>query len=287
MNILIVRTKKGVKYAQKIQDYINYRKLNCYVATIREIKDFMKKYKLKPINTLIYSRTAGRITNMKLAEIEKTGFKVINSPKTLELTSNKYKANIHAAKNNISTAKTYKIKKDDLSLIKDLLKKHKIMVLKPIYSQGQGIYCQKIEVGLLEQELRNKINIVPGKKILAQEFIDYQKLIRAIVIDYEALKNAYTYDTPNQNWKCSVCLNPNIKKYEPGDDKLEKLAEKTARTFQTKVNFIDFFEDKKGNFILNELNTACSLFFHEKITGAPIHKYIGNFLIKEAGKINE
>ena len=285
MNIIIVRTKRGFKYAQKIQKYIISQGFNCYIARRWELNQVIKKSNLRPGNTLIHSRTAGRITNKKLAKIEAMGFKIINSVKTLELTSNKYKANILAAKNNIPVAKTHKVKIDDLKTIKIFLAKYKVLVLKPIHSQGQGVFCQKIDSNITEKELIEKVDIVPGEKIQVQEFIDYKKLIRVIVIDYKALDNAYTYDMPKQSWKCSVCLNPKIKKYIPESDKLKKLAEKTARAFKAQVNFIDFFEDKKGNFILNEINTACSLFIHEKVTGVPIHKYIGDFLIREVKKI--
>ncbi|MFA5188134.1 MAG: hypothetical protein WC460_02095 [Patescibacteria group bacterium] len=286
MNIIIVRTKRGFKYAFKIQEHIIRQGFNCYIARRGELKQVIKKYNLMPGNTLIHSRTAGRITNKKLAEIEAMGFKIINSVKTLELTSNKYKANAWAAKNNIPAARTRKVKREDLETIKKLLAKYKVLVLKPIHSQGQGVFCQKIDSNITEKELLEKVNIVPGENIQVQEFIEYTKLIRVIVIDYKALDNAYTYDMPNQSWKCSVCLNPKIKKYIPESDKLKKLAEKTARAFKAQVNFIDFFEDKRGNFILNEINTACSLFIHERVTGVPIHKYIGNFLMKEVKKMN-
>jgi len=281
MNIIIVRTKKGIKYAQKIQNYILRQKVNCYVTEISELEETIKQYNLNPKNTLIHARCAGTITNKILAQFAKQGYKIINSPETLELTSNKYLANLHAQKNKLPIAKTYKILKDDLDGLINLLKKHKVLVLKPIHSKGQGIFCQKVDFNCQDEELKQILNSVPGKKIQVQEFIDYKKLIRVIVIDYKALDNAYTYDVPSANWKCSVCLNPKIKKYIPNSDKLKKLAEKTARVFKAQVNFIDFFEDQKGKFILNEINTACSLLIHEKITGVPIHCYIGDFLIKE------
>jgi len=285
MNIIIIHTKNGIKYAKVIQEYILSQGINCYLARRKSLEQTIKDNNLEPKNTLIYSRIAGHYTNIKLAKIESLGFKIINSSETLELTSNKYKANLHAAQKKIPVADTYKINKTNFAEIKKLLKKYKILVLKPIHSQGQGIFCQKINNGLSAQELETKINEVPGKEIQVQGFIDYQKLIRVIVVDYKAIANAYTYDVPDQGWKCSVCLNPRIKKYEPSDNRLKDLAEKTAKAFGAEINFIDFFEDKKGNFILNEINTACNLIRHEQVTGVAIHKYIGDFLIKKLKKL--
>ena len=126
---------------------------------------------------------------------------------------------------------------------------------------------------------------VPGDDILAQEFIDFEILIRVIVIGFNSIKDATIYDMPDKDWKCSVCLNPGIKKYTGGNTALFEIAEKTARFFNAKVNFIDFFQDRKGGFILNEINTACNLFFHEQVSGVKINEIIGDFLIKEAEKI--
>jgi glutathione synthase/RimK-type ligase-like ATP-grasp enzyme len=281
MNIIIVRTKKGLKYAQIIQNYILSQGIDCYLAERSELGEIIRKYNLKPENTLIHARCAGTTTNKILAQFAKQGFKIINSPKTLELTSNKYLANLHAQKNKLPIAKTYKLIKNDLFGLKKLLNKHKVLILKPIHSRGQGIFCQKVDFNCKDEELKRILNSVPGQEIQVQEFIDCKKLIRVIVIGYKVLADAYTYDVPAMSWKCSVCLNPNIKKYDLQDMKLKKLAEKTARVFKAQVNFIDFFEDQKGQFILNEINTACSLLIHEKITGVPIHRYIGDFLIKE------
>jgi len=281
MNIIIVRTKKGIRYALKIHNYLVKQGIDCFLAEIKELGGKIKKFNLKPKDTLIHARCAGTTTNKILAQFAKRGFKIINSPQTLELTSNKYLANLHAQKNKLPIAKTYKLLKTDLSGVKKLLQKHKIIVLKPIHSKGQGIFCQKVGHGCKETKLKKILNSIPGQEIQVQEFIDYKKLIRIIVIGYKVLANASTYDMPSANWKCSVCLNPKIKKYHLVNRKLKKLAEKTARVFKAKVNFIDFFETKNGQFVLNEINTACSLFLHEKVTGVPIHKFIGDFLIKE------
>ena len=51
------------------------------------------------------------------------------------------------------------------------------------------------------------------------------------------------------------------------------------------IDDIDFFENKNGEFILNELNTACGLIIHEKVSGIKIHEHISDYLIEEGLKI--
>jgi glutathione synthase/RimK-type ligase-like ATP-grasp enzyme len=124
----------------------------------------------------------------------------------------------------------------------------------------------------------------------------YRRLIRVIVIDFKALPEATVYDEPLPgSWKCSVCLNPRIKKLDNPPQELLTLAEKTARAFDARVNFIDFFETASGGppqrtnpiprFILNEINTACNLTRHEIVTGVPIHKKIAEFLLQNPPRI--
>ena len=283
-NILLIRTKKGLKYAQIIQDYLWSHGLRCFIAEIDSVPNVMEQNWLDPQNTLIHSRTAAPLVNKKIAQLEKNGFKVINSSRTLNLTSNKYLSQKHAKKKGIPVAETYKVSKENLNKIKAIIKKHGEVVLKPIFSQGQGIYCNKVDSETPEKTLKEMLASVPGKIIQVQQYINYKKLIRVIVIGYKALKEATVYDVPAEGWKCSVCLNPKIKRYTPENDALFKLAEKTAKAFDAQINFIDFFEDANGNYILNEINTACSLRIHESVSGCKIHKVIGDFLARHALK---
>jgi len=286
MNILLIRSKAGIRYASHIRDYILSQGMDCHVTDILSVEDFIREKGLNPSNTLIYSRTAGPETNKKIAEIERAGFTVINSVRTLELTSNKYLAQIHAEECGIPIAKTYKVKKADLKKIRELAFMHQSVVLKPIFSQGQGIFCQKVTAGIAEESLKTILDLMPGDEIQVQQFIDYEMLIRVIVINFKAIREATTYDFPGQkDWKCSVCLNSKIKKYRDFADDLFVLAEKTARDFNAKINFIDFFKDMKGNFILNEINTSCSLFLHEAVSGVRINELIGDFLIAQTSKL--
>jgi len=140
MNILLVRTKAGIEYAEHIRNHIRACGVNCLISDIDSTKEVISRKGLTPGNTLIHSRTTGPNTNGKFAELESCGFTVINPPATLFLTSNKYRSQVHAKENGIPVAETHKVKKNDTRFVQKLLKKHKSVVLKPIYSQGQGIY---------------------------------------------------------------------------------------------------------------------------------------------------
>lgn len=285
MKIVLVRTKQGTRYNEIIKEYLISRGIECSVVRLGELREIMAKKELAPRRTIIHVRTGGPQTSRFMKKLEDDGFLVINTAQTLERTNNKYLANVIAAKNGLPIARTHKVAKNNLSEIKELIKKYQTAVLKPVRSQGQGKYCFRVSAAENEASLKDKLAQIPGQKAQLQEFIDYQKLIRVIVIGFRVLPGATTFDEPGQEWKCSVCLNPDIKKHEVVSEGLVKLAEKTARVFNSQIGFIDFFEDRKGNFILNEINTACNLRFHEKITGVPIHRFIGDYLIAQGKKL--
>lgn len=283
MNILIIKSGKAKLYPQMFKKYIQSKGVNCFISGYEEEKLYqvIKDQRLSPNNTLIHSRTAGSHVNNLLLELERKGFKIINSSKTLKLTSDKYKSQTFAAKNRIPTADTYLVDKNNLLKILSLLKRHHTVVAKPIYSQGKGVFCKKLNNSLLKVDVVKKIRNIPGDKIIIQEYIPYKKLIRVIVIGFKLIKEATTYDIPKK-WKASVCMNLNIKKYNAANYKLREIAEKVARNFSAPIAIIDFFEDLSGDFILNELNTACGLIIHERVTGVKIHELISDYLVAAA-----
>lgn len=330
MSIFLLRTKHGSRYAKMIRDAIRKRGVRCFTAYFKDAEKKIQRLGLEPKKTLIHSRTAGPNANRFIESLEKRGFRMINPSRTLDLTSNKFKAHEYAMKHSIPVAETIKVKKTDTSAIQRFLQQHKDIVLKPIFSQGQGVYCQRVRLSTLSSRAsgagngagrveRSRISLLSGKKeceisplalrkaqssvemtdearmtdmpgmfLQLQAFIPYRRLIRAIVIDFKALPEATVYDEPLPGeWKCSVCLNPRIKKLENPPVELMMLAEKTARAFDARINFIDFFETANGEaggpgrFILNEINTACNLIRHEMVTGVPIHEKIAEFLMSQ------
>jgi glutathione synthase/RimK-type ligase-like ATP-grasp enzyme len=282
MNILLINNDKAKLYPLMFQEYLESRGARCYSSTWRqeEIEAVIASQGLKPSDTIIHARTAGPHVTGNYQDLEKAGYLVINKSSATALTSNKYESQVFARQNGIPTADTYKLNKRAVPEIKSLVEKYNCVVAKPILSQGQGVYCRKLDAGMPADVIAGFIADIPGEEIIIQALVDYQKLIRTIVIGSKLLKGASTFDVPaSGGWKASVCLNPDIKKYGVEDDRLIELAEKTARVFDCGVSFIDFFAGSDGNLILNELNTACSLIIHEKATGLPIHRFIADYLL--------
>ena len=117
--------------------------------------------------------------------------------------------------------------------------------------------------------------------MVVQEHLKYDRLSRIIVVGFKALSDCIFYDEPKKgDWKCSVCLNPHIKHYKKPPFELLRLAEDIAVKFNSDICFIDIFSTKDGP-ILNEINTACSLIIHEKMSKINISKRIAKYLLSK------
>lgn len=280
-NILIIRTPKGYRYCSMIADEIRVLGENCYICEIDEAEKILKERKLSPQNTIIHTRTAhpGKVYQV-LRRLNESGYKVINNPETVKLTSQKFLSCVHMEKNNLPCAKTLKMKKNQApDFVRKNLKKWKKIIVKPITSKGQGEYAFCFDEKNLH-ELEN-ISTILLDEVICQKYVDYTRLNRVIVIGFKALKGAVFYDEPGSGWKCSVCLNPNIKHDKNPPSELLKLAEKSAKIFNGEVFFIDIFTTPKG-LVLNEINTACSLILHQKISSVNIAAAIAKRLAELA-----
>lgn len=289
MNIFIINTDKAKLYPQMMKKYIETKGFVCYISKWREaeINSVISAHNLTPLNTLIHARTAGPHITDTYKKLEDNGFTVINKSTTTDLTSNKYNSQVFAAKHGIPVPQIYKLSKQAIKEIKNLADKYGSIVAKPIYSQGQGIFCRKIDNTESVAQMSQTVADIPGEEIIIQEYVPYVKLIRTIVVGYKILKGATAFDVPAKDeWKSSVCMNPKIKKYLDCNDKLINLAEQTAKSFEAEVSFIDFFELRNGKYILNELNTACGLIIHEDITNIKIHQHIVNYLVHRGLDLN-
>jgi glutathione synthase/RimK-type ligase-like ATP-grasp enzyme len=277
--VVIVRTNKGQKYADSIAKEVNLAGYCCGITNIKELKKYLDKNKCSPQKTIIHSRTAGPIYTYKiLKELEDQGYRIINSPKAIRLTSDKYQSCIFARENNFPCVETLKSSKERaVPLIKEKIEEWGKVVAKPIISQGQGKFAfmfNKDNFNELE-----KIKNIPVNEIVIQKYINYQRLNRVIVIDFEAIKEAVFYDEPVNDFKCSVCLNPNVKLYKNPSQELLGLAGNIARRIKSEISFIDIFTTKDG-YVLNEINTSCSLIIHERVSQYNISKKIADYLVK-------
>ncbi|TSC92721.1 MAG: hypothetical protein CEN89_507 [Candidatus Berkelbacteria bacterium Licking1014_7] len=282
-NFVIVRTVNGIKYASFIHKEINIKGYRCFTSDIYNLKKLLKNEKLFHRNTIIHTRTAHPgFVYKTLKKLESQGYSIINQPETIRLTSQKYLSCKYMLKNNLPCAETVKIKKElALDFVKKNLDKWGKVIVKPLTSKGQGehAYCFWKEN---LNELKNILTI-PSGEVICQEYIKYYRLSRVIVIGNKALSDCVFYDEPGKGWKCSVCLNPKIKLYKNPPEELLNLAEKTAQIFGSEISFIDIFSTEKG-LVLNEINTACSLIIHERISKINISKHIAKYLLSKANK---
>lgn len=270
-----MRTKKGTRYAHFIDKEINLKGYRCGVTDIHELNHYLALHQLAPEETVIHARTASPYKIYETFKaLEAKGFKVVNNPETIRLTSEKFNSCVYALKQGLPCAETLKVEKENAEpLIREKLSEWGSVVVKPITSQGQGEYCFRLE----EENLYDYQNITTPEIIL-QQCIRYTRLNRVIVIGFKALKEVVFYDEPRDGWKCTVCLNPNILLDKNPSQELLALAEETARKFNSDVAFIDIFTTAEG-YVLNEINTACSLVNHERMSGVNISERIAAHLV--------
>lgn len=276
--VVIIRTLLGQVYADYIAKEINLKGLSCSVVVLKDLGRYLKEHNYHPKDTIIHSRTASPdYTYKKLNNFKKRGYRIINNLETIKLTSHKFNSCVHAIQHDIPCAEIIKVNKEDIVLeAKEKIKDWKKIIVKPITSQGQGEFCFKFDKNNFEQIKRTKKT--PVQELIIQKFVGYKRLSRVIVVGSKALEGAVFYDKPGKGWKCSVCLNPNIKHYKTPPGGLLKFAENVARKFNAEITFIDIFTTNKG-YVLNEINTACSLTLHERLSGYNISKKIAEYLL--------
>ncbi len=201
--IVIIRTLLGQVYADYIAKEINLKGVPCGVVTLKGLDDYLREHKCFPKNTIIHSRTANPgYTYKKLNNFEKRGYRVINSPETIKLTSHKFNSCVHAIQHDIPCAETIKVNKEDIVLrAREKIKDWGKIIVKPITSQGQGEFCFKFDKNNFKQIKKTKET--PVQELIIQRFVDYERLNRVIVAGFKALEGAVFYDRPGNGWKCS------------------------------------------------------------------------------------
>jgi glutathione synthase/RimK-type ligase-like ATP-grasp enzyme len=280
--VMIVHTINGEAYARFIQKEVNLLGRVCRVSNVLELGQKIRDFGWKSEETVIHFRTAGPIPNPVAKRFAERGFRVINKPEVLERTSDKFLSCEWADSKRIELPRTVKFEKE--KVMDELGEKwqDKQFVLKPINSKSQGAYCFK--TSLSDLELEQKIGSVPGRKIIIQEFVDYKRIYRVIVIGGKPIEKAVFMDEPEEGrWRVSVCLNPKARLVENPDPKLLEYGVMIANTFETEVGFIDVFETKNGEYVLSEINTACSLVLHERKSGVNISGAIAAYLVEQLG----
>jgi glutathione synthase/RimK-type ligase-like ATP-grasp enzyme len=286
MNVLILTTRNGRKYAQKIGREIKNLGHTYYRYHAWSINLALENHpELNNSNTVIHSRAANPNTSWmdRFFELESQGFKFINKPSVLKLTSDKWEClNFLQLRYVGNCPLTFSIPRytpeDGLRNIIDHEFRNQDFIIKPRYSQGGGQFVFKETRGLATENLRRDMEMIPLGNILFQEVVSYTIIYRVFVINNHALPFV-TYDTPEieNNWKVSVCLNRNQRVNVNPPRDLLNFAENIQLVIGGKVNFIDIF-GTTGGYVLSEVNTACNLTIHEQLSGYNIARKIAEYL---------
>lgn len=280
--IVIVRTEAGIQYAERIAQEIKKLGTECSIVCWKELEKFLDKNECIPLNTLLHFRAAGPSVNLKAFNLENLGYRLVNSARVLDRTSDKYKSFEWAKEKGFALPVTKKVAPDEIKKLINTLEFEKF-VLKPINSKHQGALCFRSFRG--DKQIDEKLSQVPGEEVILQEFIEYKKIYRVIVVGKKPLDQAVFYDEPSPNrWKVSVCLNPDIKFDKNPDPKLLRYAKDLAGIFESEIAFIDIFQTE-NRYVLSEINTACNLSQHEDKSRYGISKEIATYLIAQLDKI--
>ncbi|MFZ6721376.1 ATP-grasp domain-containing protein [Undibacterium sp. Ji49W] len=236
---------------------------------------------LSPQRDIIFMRT-GTLRAVNIARnFERRGFKVLNDSRYINISGQKLLGNIYAGSNKIPVPElSVAFKKGNNAALQGYLKAYGPLVAKPIYSRDMGRFVFRISEETLEHDLE-MIASIPGQEVLLQNEIKFKKIVRTIVLGRKMLVEATTYDTKHApDWKATVCMNPNAKRYLDVPGKLIELAQWTNISFGGDIAYIDFFEKEDGSYILSEINHSCGLQHHETITGIKIHEHIAQYLLE-------
>ena len=115
--------------------------------------------------------------------------------------------------------------------------------------------------------------------MIVQEAVQFEKLIRVIIIGEEPI--CAVYDTPDKELRASVCLNESVKRYGL-DPELVELSMKVKDTTKSDITFIDFFKTKQKDYVFNEVNRKCALSHVERACKLNLTKKIVDFLVEKA-----
>lgn len=301
-HIVIVHTGGGIKYSAKIEQSIHWiaerRGLEIEIHLVpaigRRVHELLEILPME--NTVIHSRAAHPnapfMAVLETAELE--GYRVINHPFVLKLTSDKG-ACAKRLQELFPHPRTWIVNKAGILpwgilpwVIQTQILDHKEMILKPIISNGQGKFVRKVSAIDLVLGAGDWADL-PGDQVVIQECVPYTAIYRVICIGGVAMPYAFV-DRPEfhpAEWKVSVCLNK-LQRFVPHPPpELLNLAERVQYYIGGEINFIDIFETEPGEFVLSEINTACSLFIHERLARAVgradwnIHYRIAKYLVDQ------
>ena len=282
---IIVTTGSGRCYARKIASSLHW--INIHVRKYRNDEFVTKIIPVTRIselgeepttptylrNTIIHARAAYPNNSASwmaiLDDLEDRGYRIINRVDTLKLTSDKLRSAQLFQQEFNTYPRTFEVQNQHINnnWIHSKLCNGQEYVVKPYTSLEQGRQVQRFyfqdenydEIKTLIREISSPIKII-------QEFVNYTRLYRVIVIGGHALPYSFMdVARTGVDWKVSVCLNHNMTFVNNPEPNLLRLAEQAQRIVGGDINFVDVFKtNRNGEYIISEINTACNLNIHER-----------------------
>jgi|WetSurMetagenome_2_1015567.scaffolds.fasta_scaffold00759_21 glutathione synthase/RimK-type ligase-like ATP-grasp enzyme len=311
MNVLILTTGSGQNFGRSISHRLRRNlvaeepsKVYRYRVTAIDTA-FANHPEFTPQNTVIVCRAAHPTAQwmQRLVAREAEGYRVINTTESLRLSSDKLRfweavngAGLAAYDDDEAEVWTHQLPR--------ILTQQRLtataqrfsasspqgVVLKPRYSQGQGTFVHLIPwVSFVDLSyMQSVVETMPSCPLIIQQVIDYTAIYRVVVIDGLACTAAITIDRPewhDGDWKVSVCLNQHQRHFQVGHleqtDPLYQKAERLGlyatalqRLVKGEINYIDIYETRDGELVVSEINTACNLSIHSRLTGADFAEVI-------------
>lgn len=289
MNFVIVRTRGGTKYARRIGHELRELGHHYRIPSHDNIRELIRSTGWRRDNTVIHARAAypSRSGFMGvLFELERNGWAVINTPDALLLTSDKLACARMLEDSGMWQPRTEAIAGvREIPKVYEFLANHHTCVTKPVASQGNGKYVHVID----RQTRRGQLEYIirePAGAIMVQEYIPYIALHRVVVLNGEPIRTVWTDRPTRDRWKVSVCLNPAMKVTNNPPRALTDLAVRAQEIVGGDINFVDIFECRWDlsrmcpTFVIGEINTACSLLRHERMSGINIAKRIAETMLR-------
>jgi glutathione synthase/RimK-type ligase-like ATP-grasp enzyme len=267
-----------LSYSHRIARALRLQAARVKIVSWRDV-DYDLVSHLNPHRDAIFFRCGARSAVGIAQRFEDAGFQVLNDSRYMQLSGQKYLANVYARSFGISTPSlNVSIKKRDKSLMAHYLNAYGPLVAKPIRSRNMGRFVFRVHS---ERDFAD-VDTIPGQSVLIQSEVQFDRLVRTIVTRSGVLVDATTYDTKRSGWKVTVCANPDAMHYRDVPAELVFTAERTIRVFDGDVAYIDFFETSDG-YVLSEINQCCALQHQERITGYPIADELARFVVSRVG----
>jgi RimK family alpha-L-glutamate ligase len=278
MKIAIIHSIDGERYAQLIASELKKRGTEAFVAPWTYFLPLNTETRLSQWD-LIHVRFGGVKTSLYVIKnLATQNVPIVNSPSCAEYSSNKFLGMLLAEKAQVPVPRSFYV--DSYTLAKGEIPRTEFPVIAKPFFSSQGTDVFKIETRTqLEGNIGKLLSKYDG--IIVQEFLQYSKLIRVILVGDEVIDAAF--EIPKNTWKTSVCLNANVKQY-PLNDKLTDICFRLKEAFGGEILTIDLFETKDGQYVFNEINNACNLYKMSLATKVDHAKKIGEYLLRKATK---